>query len=1375
MLSLQPGHDTSYLTGAVAGGREGYYTGAVATGEPPGLWYGAGAEQLGLHGEVSAEMMEAVYTHLLDPRDPATASRSTWGEAAPLASAHKRYRSAEETFRDLLAANPHAGPEERAELRTRAQRSARQAVAFYDATFSAPKSVSVLGVAFERAETDARAAGDARAAEAWGTHRRAVEEAVMAGARASVDYLAEVAGYARVGHHGGGAGRWADAHGWVVAQFLQHDSRDRDPQLHVHQAILNRAPCADGTWRAIDGRAVHDHRGAAGALGERVMEAHLSRALGVAFAPRPDGKGREIVGISQDVLALFSHRRRAVTAEASRLIAAFTERFGREPSPLERSRLAQQATLATRSAKRRNGEDLGARLDRWERESRMAVRGGLAQIARDVLDRGQESPGADFWSPQDVVERALATATGRRQSWSRSDLMRAVSDSLPGDLDVAPERLRELLDRLTAQALDQAVHLSVTETAENLPAELRLDDGRSAYLRPGGERYTTADHIVAERELRAAAIDRGATALTEEAASAAVARFAASGHRLGVDQAAAVRGVLSSGARLEILAAPAGTGKSFTVGAIAEAWAAAGHTVIGLAPSQVAADVLADEGLDSTNIARWLRSEADLVPGALVVVDEAGMASTADLAAIRRRVSAADGKVLLLGDPRQLAAVGPGGALADLADRGITYRLAEVRRFSETWEREASLRLREGDETAVADYEKRGRLLDCGAREQTEAAAARGWLADTLDGRESLLVVGSNESAAHVSAELRSQLVDLGLVEARGVELGRQGTVAGVGDLVQARRNGWELQGLFGNARAPINRQTYRIADVLDDGGVVVTERDGTTLTLPAAYVSRDLTLAYATTVHAAQGRTVDTAHAVVEHGTDPAAIYVALTRGRDRNSAYMVTRSTPDDSPPGQTTTVQRRAAAAVLSGCLDRDRRDQAALAEFEESQAQSQSMQRCVDRIADGVAMATAGRLSAQLDRLVEAAALDGDQRVALAADPALGDVERLLRSAELAGHDPADLLGRAVGLQSLDSARSPAQVLSHRLRTVLDADLRPRIRSANDLVPDGLPDAWQQTLGRLADAADDRRHALGMETAHRAPQWAVEALGAVPEDADDRRAWEERAGWAAAYRETAGHDDPVDPLGPPPPFGLAERTAMWRAAHQVLDLPTRGTEEAECSDGQLRVRVAAMEREEAWAPAYVADELADARRQAEAHRVDARLWEARSVRSDNGSSLRTAADAAQREANSLTERIAELEKIDDARAAWYLHTLVTRDRATRARAELASRGIDVEHPRDLVRAEDWLDDDGRTRTDDLQAPSTRRDSGRTEPLSDATTEAVRVAQRALDTIHVRELLDDAREAEELDSAWSWVRRTNTYSADTTERSDGMELGR
>ena len=233
--------------------------------------------------------------------------------------------------------------------------------------------------------------------------------------------------------------------------------------------------------------------------------------------------------------------------------------------------------------------------------------------------------------------------------------------------------------------------------------------------------------------------------------------------------------------------------------------------MFGLATSQAATKVLAEENVTASNISAWLATQARLdtaTPGGpdpegdgqwrlragdLVVVDEAGMADTPDLAAIQSRCESAGAKLLLTGDPRQLAAVGAGGTFADLAAHGIRYELAEVRRFTAPWERTASLRLRDGDPAALDAYQHHGRMLAGGTAEQTEATAGRAWLADTLAGRESLLLVDSNEAAGRASAALRDDLVALGHVEETGVELGKEGTVAGVGDLVQARRNAWEL------------------------------------------------------------------------------------------------------------------------------------------------------------------------------------------------------------------------------------------------------------------------------------------------------------------------------------------------------------------------------------------------------------------------------------------------------------------------------------------------------------------------------------------------------------------------------------------------------
>ena len=362
--------------------------------------------------------------------------------------------------------------------------------------------------------------------------------------------------------------------------------------------------------------------------------------------------------------------------------------------------------------------------------------------------------------------------------------------------------------------------------------------------------------------------------------------------------------------------------------------------MFGVAYGQRQADVLAEEGVTARNIRRWLDGQARLDAGRGsrrrrdVPAAPGGPAGRRrgrrrthpgpgrDPPPLRRQAGA---KLLLVGDTRQLAAVGAGGALADIAERGITYDLAEVRRFTEAWEGPASLRLRDGDTTVVDEYAKHGRLVDAGTVEQAEQQAARVWLADTLAGRDALLIVGTNAAAARVSTQLRAELVRLGRVAEAGVPLGMpgwEGTVAGVGDLVQARRNAWHLDGWAGNTEAPINRQTYRVTATRPDGGLTVarvtgrddggTEQLADPIELPGRYVRDRVTLAYANTVHAAHGRSVDAGYGVLGPGTDAAAaLRAGHPRPRQRTCCSSSPATSADTAEIGETQKVARRTAA--------------------------------------------------------------------------------------------------------------------------------------------------------------------------------------------------------------------------------------------------------------------------------------------------------------------------------------------------------------------------------------------------------------------------------------------------------------------------------
>lgn len=885
-----------------------------------------------------------------------------------------------------------------------------------------------------------------------------------------------------------------------------------------------------------------------------------------------------------------------------------------------------------------------------------------------------------------------------------------------------------------------------------------------------------------------------------------------------------------SGVEVETLVGPAGTGKSFVIGAIAKAWidpslwAGQSSRVVGLATSQIATGILADEGLDARNIARWIASQERLAAGNyqeddlrwrlrsgdLVVVDESAMTDTPDLVRIHAYCRQAGAKLLLAGDHQQLAAVGAAGGMDLVAATGARHELVETRRFAQAWEGAASLRLRAHDQTVLAEYHKQGRLLDCGALEQAEAAAARAWLADTLTGQHSLLIVDTNDQVARLSAQLRADLVHLGRVDDdRTVPLGLQGTWAGVGDIVQARRNGWHLAGYDGNRRGPINRESYRVTAIRDDGGLEVVARlagdgqvDGDRIVLPADYVADHLALGYASTVHAAQGLTVDTSHTVITQATAADALYVGMTRGRQANTAHVVTRAVPVDAPPGAVFETVHRSPGALLAGVLETEDPNRSALAQAVDSAADAQSLRTPGELFADAAQLATAARTASWLDQLVDDGHPSADERVVIAVEDGATTLTGLLRRVELAGHDPQQVLTDAVTRRSLDDARQITNVLQRRVSDQVSLD--PIGDTFAERIPKVDSPQWQAYLTTLARAADDRRSELGRAAAADAPVWAVETLGVppAPNQADALTAWEERAASVAAYREIVEHDDETDPLGPPPKPGQIETYAAWRSAWRALGRPEADRAEAEMSTGQLRVRIRAYDREKTWEPDYVVDQLAGTRQAADRHRQDATLWDAQAATTaedDSAARFRDDAVKSAALAEALEDRARQLTEADEVRAAWYAHTAETRAAAERAAAELTTRqaGRDAEPP--PVTAKEWLAaHDAEARAEDAHRPITddhdladaadqrardQRDAGAEEspakpaelpprdireeaaeetdakrppaadlaadavrvPSADETAESIRRAQRALQELKQRQATD-ARQAED-----------------------------
>ena len=335
--------------------------------------------------------------------------------------------------------------------------------------------------------------------------------------------------------------------------------------------------------------------------------------------------------------------------------------------------------------------------------------------------------------------------------------------------------------------------------------------------------------------------------------------------------------------------------------------------------------------------------------------------------------------------------------------------------------------------------------------------------------------------------------------------------------------------------------------------------------------------------------------------------------------------------------------------------------------------------------------AGRTAAWLDQLVDEGHLTPHQRERMAAEDGAPTLARVLRRVELAGHDPYQVLRNTITQRSLGDARQLTNVVHDRITNNRALSLDPVGDSPTQWIPALTNPEDQRFVTVLAQAADARRAQLAEQVADQPPDWATKALGPLPSDLQEREAWQQRAGIVAAHRELSGHDDSTTALGPPPKPGQAEHYASWFAASRALGCSAEDTEEMRMSDGQLRMRIRAYERDQLWAPPNVAYELAGTRQAANTHRNHATLWTARATAEtdpDTRERLQQRAADAAALADLLDTRVGELAEIDEIYAAWRVDTAHTRANHDRARTELANRHATNPPPDDIASTEDWL---------------------------------------------------------------------------------------
>lgn len=885
-----------------------YYT---AEGTPPGRFLGAGLAGLdaGRGVEVGSVVTEEHLWRMLGMlQDPVTGG--ALGRAVGVSRA---------AYVDALGR----------------ERKAPKTVAGFDLTFSAPKSVSV---AWALADPTMRE-------RFYAAHQKALEFVIA---------YAEREVFATRTGRGGVVSQ--DVRGVVAAAFDHWDSRAGDPQLHTHVVVLNRVQAAsDGGWRTLDSKALFRSAVGLSELYNGVLADLLTADLGVGWEPQQRRRSAdpkwEITGVPKALADEFSQRSSQIDEAKEQLVRDFVAAHGRQPTSAEVLKLRQQATLATRPDK--HLRPLSEMVSGWRKraephvgassEVQQAWVAGLA--GRNDLPRLRAADlGEEILA--DAARVALENVAAKRATFTRANVLAEVLRQVAGVRFTTPDERVATAEHVTDVALTWAVRLTPEGAGvEMLPDGLLRRDGTSRFRPRDSIKYTSREVIDAEQRLLEAGRSLGAPGVETALAAAAVAQpLPGRDHALSAEQIDAVCRVAGSGRSVDVLVGPAGTGKSTAMAGVRAVWEArfGPGSVVGLAPSAAAAEVLADAvGVPTENTAKWLTETAQLPArqakldslrarlvraypslrtralllearrtsaeidrwslrrGQLVIIDEASMAGTLELDQITTHARAAGAKVLLVGDWAQLSPVAAGGAFKLLAtDRDDAPQLLGVRRFRHEWEREASLKMRSGRPTAADEYQRHGRVVG-GDRDTVLDALFEAWQDDTTAGLTSLMMAADAQTVGDLNARARAHRIRAGQVSQYGVTVA-DGTTIGVGDRIVTRLNQRDLVTANNKTSLPgewvKNGDQWVVTAIEPDGSLQARRAHGSrAATLPAAYVREHVELGYATTAHRAQGRTVDTAHAYVAATTTREPLYVMATRGRASNKLYVDTMWDPD------------------------------------------------------------------------------------------------------------------------------------------------------------------------------------------------------------------------------------------------------------------------------------------------------------------------------------------------------------------------------------------------------------------------------------------------------------------------------------------------
>ncbi|WP_207210507.1 MobF family relaxase [Nocardioides zhouii] len=680
-----------------------------------------------------------------------------------------------------------------------------------------------------------------------------------------------------------------------AAVVRHYTSRSGDPHRHLHVQI-NARVFARWAWRGLHSVGVVDSVEALNGIGHAAVMCDPDFRTALAAKGYTLGDDGEIEQLAP-YAGRFSQRAAQIGRNVDRYEAAWrAEHPGTEPGPKLRQTWDRRAWADARPDKvvPRRGADL---VVAWNRELR---------------DLGFSPPTPPTISPTNATTQ-LGLQIGRINRDAAADLVlirlgaKRSAWNVP-DIRGEVERLVASVGVVAERAVRHELVEDIAERAQTRCVPLLERDDAPEHVRS----LTSARVLAVEADLVDAIAARSARPVTVAAGLRGVDHLDPAQRR--------VVAALASDTSLLVIEGAAGTGKTTTLAAARHLLDAYDRRLVVVTPTlkaaqaarqQVGADAFSAAWLVHQHGYRWdvdghwsqrdaaPEARARLLPGDVLLVDEAGMLDQDTARALFAIADRAHATVALLGDRHQLPAVGRGGVL-DLATRWVSptahLELQSVHRFSDPAYADLSLLMRTGEcsgEVFDKLHERGQIVVHASDVERTAALAiisADG--VDGVDAGDQLIIADTRDQVSALNAAIRDRRHDSGarLGERSGERTGepttRRGERIGLRDRVATRRNDRDL--------GVANRDTWTVAGIGEDGSLLVVGSAGQRA-LPAEYVREHVELAFTTTAYGAQGETVDSAHFALGETTGAASAYVAMTRGRHDNTAHLVAESVDD------------------------------------------------------------------------------------------------------------------------------------------------------------------------------------------------------------------------------------------------------------------------------------------------------------------------------------------------------------------------------------------------------------------------------------------------------------------------------------------------